>query len=434
MIRIFFFATLVAMMCKCASLPTKELKKTFIATEDHFQDHTGFMLYDPERRKTIFEFNATKYFTPGSNTKIFTFFSSLKILGDSIPALKYVVHADSLIFQGMGDPSFLYKNVFNNFKTYDFLSHTSHQLYYSPVNFQTTHFGAGWAWDDYNDDYMAERSALPVYGNTAAFTYNNRLSVIPAYFTDSIIKSVQVEDKPLTIRRLINNNSFAVTGTAKQPFTRYIPFITNGSTTAVSLLKDTAGIKSFVIQQDKNPSSAPNDVITIHSQPTDSLLKIMMHRSDNFYAEQSLLMVSNEMLGTMNDEKIIDTLLNKDFKNIPQKPQWVDGSGLSRYNLFTPQDFVFVLNKMRNEFSWNRITTIFPTGGAGTLGRAYSSLEGKIYAKTGTLSNNASLSGYLITNKGKTFIFSVMVGNHMTSVSAIRDMVSKFLSAVADRY
>src|SRR5215216_2947832 len=114
----------------------------------------------------------------------------------------------------------------------------------------------------------------------------------------------------------------------------------------------------------------PNEVVnyktyTIHSQPTDSLLKPMMHRSDNFFAEQSLLMVSNERLGFMNDARIIDTLLKTDFKDLPQKPRWVDGSGLSRYNLFTSQDFVFILNKMKNEFGMERIKVIFPTGNEG---------------------------------------------------------------------
>ena len=71
-------------------------------------------------------------------------------------------------------------------------------------------------------------------------------------------------------------------------------------------------------------------------------VKTMMHRSDNFFAEQSLLMVSNKLLDVMNDEKIIDTLLKTDFKDLPQKPGWVDGSGLSQYNLFTPQDFVTI--------------------------------------------------------------------------------------------
>lgn len=149
--------------------------------------------------------------------------------------------------------------------------------------------------------------------------------------------------------------------------------------------------------------------------------------------EQSLLMVSHEMLGVMNDEKIIDTLLKTDFKDIPQKPRWVDGSGLSRYNLFTPQDFVFVVNKMRNEFSWNRITTIFPTGGSGTLGNTYKDLERKLFAKTGTLSNNVALSGYLLTNKGNTLIFSILIGNHMSSAATMREAIAKFLESIWKR-
>jgi D-alanyl-D-alanine carboxypeptidase/D-alanyl-D-alanine-endopeptidase (penicillin-binding protein 4) len=159
----------------------------------------------------------------------------------------------------------------------------------------------------------------------------------------------------------------------------------------------------------------------------------MMHRSDNFFAEQSLLMVSNEKLGVMNDARIIDTLLNSDFKDLPQRPKWVDGSGLSRYNLISPQDFVAVLEKMKNEFDWNRITTILATGGDGTLGSYYNNYGGKIYAKTGTLSNNVSLSGYIITHKGKQYIFSVMVNNHLTSASRIRRAVEKFITGIIDK-
>jgi D-alanyl-D-alanine carboxypeptidase/D-alanyl-D-alanine-endopeptidase (penicillin-binding protein 4) len=160
----------------------------------------------------------------------------------------------------------------------------------------------------------------------------------------------------------------------------------------------------------------------------------MMHRSDNFFAEQTLLMVSNEQLGVMNDEKIIDTLLKNDFKGLPQKAKWVDGSGLSRYNLITPQDFVWVLTQMKKEFKWERITNILPTGNEGTLKNYYKNLEGKIFAKTGTLSNQVALSGYLITKQNKTLIFSVLVNNHQATATAIRRGVEQFLTTVYEKY
>lgn len=208
-----------------------------------------------------------------------------------------------------------------------------------------------------------------------------------------------------------------------------IPFYTGDNTLLTNLLQDTLK-NSFQIAHftlERLP-----DVHLIHTQPTDSLLKIMMHRSDNFFAEQSLLMVSNQLLGEMSSSKIIDSLLNSDLKDLPQKPKWVDGSGLSRYNLFTPQDFVAVLLKMKTEFAWDRITTILASGGSGTLGSYYKNISGKIYAKTGSLSNNVALSGYLITKSGKTLIFSVLVSNYMGSGPEIRKNVETFLTRIIE--
>jgi len=160
----------------------------------------------------------------------------------------------------------------------------------------------------------------------------------------------------------------------------------------------------------------------------------MMHRSDNFFAEQSLLMISKELLGVMNDEKIIDTLLKTDFKDLPQKPRWADGSGLSRYNLFSPKDFVFIFNKMKNDFGMDRTKNILPTGNEGTLSNYYKSEHGYIFAKTGTLSGVVSLSGFLYTKKNKLLIFSILVNNHNSSATAVRRAVEKFIEQLRNNF
>ena len=50
---------------------------------------------------------------------------------------------------------------------------------------------------------------------------------------------------------------------------------------------------------------------------------------------------------------------SQDFKGLPQQPKWVDGSGLSRYNLFSPNDFIWLLNKMKNEMGMKRLKIIW---------------------------------------------------------------------------
>jgi D-alanyl-D-alanine carboxypeptidase/D-alanyl-D-alanine-endopeptidase (penicillin-binding protein 4) len=116
--------------------------------------------------------------------------------------------------------------------------------------------------------------------------------------------------------------------------------------------------------------------------------------------------------------------------DLPQKPVWVDGCGLSRYNLFTPQDFVMILNKMRTEFGMNRMKNILATGGEGTISSYYKAEAGRIFAKTGTLSGVVALSGYLYTSHNRLLIFSVLVNNHAGSATAVRRAVERFVEGL----
>ncbi len=407
--------------------------------------HVGISIFDPSANKYLYNYQGDKYFVPASNIKIPTCYAAMKYLGDSLVGLRYENANSTITIVGTGDPTFLHPDykrqpVLNFLKSNNSVSYLRDGDIYGFLP-----LGNGWTWNDYQSSYSAERSEFPIYGNVVTFYLDNdSLNVNPRLFFNSSISWLNQTIRNgvklhFNMVRDLERNFFHGIFNSKIDFSnQQIPFKTIETDTNykrspifLKLLEDT------IHKQISSSFSLHKKAILreiIHSQPTDSLLKPMMHRSDNFFAEQSLLMVSNEVLGVMNDEKIIDTLLKTDFKDLPQKPRWVDGSGLSRYNLFTPQDLVAILNKMKNEFGMERIKVILVTGGEGTISSYYKADSGYIYGKTGTLSGVVAFSGFLYTKKGKLLIFSTLVNNHQATSTEVRKAMEKFIQGVRNRY
>jgi D-alanyl-D-alanine carboxypeptidase/D-alanyl-D-alanine-endopeptidase (penicillin-binding protein 4) len=132
----------------------------------------------------------------------------------------------------------------------------------------------------------------------------------------------------------------------------------------------------------------------------------------------------------MDEAAIIQLLLKQDFKTLPVKPRWVDGSGLSRYNQFSPSDMIAVLTQLKAEQPWEKIKNLFPKAGVGTLRSLNSSAGDFVYAKTGSMGGVYCLSGYVLTKKGNWLSFSIMVNNHNTSNSNVRKKIESFLQAL----
>ena len=428
--RLMFYALALASLYSCSPLSPASLNKTFNATEARFQDHTGFVLYDPERSKTIFDFNGDRYFTPASNTKIFTLYTALKILGDSVPALKYVQRNDSLIFWGTGDPSFLYTEVFYDSTVYSFLRDSDRPLYFSTSNFHTTHFGEGWAWDDYNSGYSPERSPFPVYGNIVSIIADQGiLRVTPDYFVPAI--AVGEEKENTEIIRDLDSNVFIAHASKEVAEVKEIrvPFKTDSST-LIALLADT--LKRPVNIVSTPFSSSTNTLFSIH---LDSLYSVMMQDSDNFIAEQLLLMCANVLSDSLKPEIAIDYMKKNHLADLPDEPVWVDGSGLSRYNLFTPRSIVKLWQKISDEVPQDRLFPLLATGGVnGTIRKWYQKEKPYIFGKTGSLSNNHCLSGFLITKKGTVLIFSFMNSNFTATGNSIRRNMQSILEAIYEHY
>ena len=447
-------STLLIVSCSVSKQLSHSANNILINDATISTGHIGISIYEPATNTYLYNYDATKYFVPASNTKLFTLYAGMKYLGDSLIGLRYNETDSSITIFPTGDPTFLHKD-FVDQPVLDFLKKEKRKFYINPGNWKEQPLGIGWAWDDYNDSYMVERSPFPIFGNVTSFSldfskqghYQYFILFKPQFFekqnTDPEIKNLNtfryskdfhgygILDLPMFIlQRDKASNQF------KQVRSRYffsgqeIPFCTDTIATTLKILNTDYSISIT----DTNSIVKDQLVKTIYSQPIDSLFKPMMHNSDNFFAEQTLLMASNEHLGYMSDVDMIDTLLNKDLQDVPQKPKWVDGSGLSRYNLFTPQDFVYILNKMKNEFGLKRLEIILPTGGEGSLKNYYLKDSGFIYAKTGSLSNNNSLSGFLITKKNKLLIFSIMVNNYQGSSIIVRKAFEQFLEGIREKY
>lgn len=425
----YFLALFSIVAVSCSPVSKTALNKKFTSLEEKLQDHTGFMLYDLQKKEAVYEFQSNRYFTPASNTKTFTFYTALVLLGDSVPALQYIEKGDSLIFRGTGDPSFLYSKAFDSRKTFDFLKLTDKQLFLVEDNFFTEPMGPGWAWDDYYYRFSSERSAFPIYGNFFSGEYNGQsLKINPAFFAYQVSVVDTTEDTK--IERDLGSNKIKFSPGRKNQKKKWdVPFRTSTSI-AAELLSDTLKKKVHVLE-----NIAWDSVQTLYSVPVDSMYKPIMQPSDNFVAEQILMICANVLSDSLKPEIAIDYMKKNYLNDLPDKPLWVDGSGLSRYNLVTPRSMVRLWEKIYERVPQERLFSIIAVGGkTGTLKNAYKNQPPYIYGKTGTLSNNHNISGFIVTKKGRILIFSFMNNNHPASSNMVRDEMEKLLKSLYEHY
>jgi D-alanyl-D-alanine carboxypeptidase/D-alanyl-D-alanine-endopeptidase (penicillin-binding protein 4) len=429
LIVLLFFGGLIV-SCSTQQKLSKEAKADFFTNADFAPAHLGISVFDPSSSKYLYNYQGDKLFIPASNTKLFSCYAAMKYLGDSIVAARYKVEGNTVILHATGDPTFLHPD-FKNQRLYQFLKQDWVQDIEINTKFNSEALGRGWAWDDYTAEYMAERDPFPMYGNVATFIFSgDTLRTIPQSLRQAIVGNPEL-NKAWTVDRNLGGRFFTiVNGRGTNAMQKSITMSMDKGAFAARYLSDTLHKKVAPSFEALTPAESKK----FYSQPLDSMLRIMMHRSDNFFAEQTLMMVGSEWLGIMSDRRVTDSLLNSDLKELPQKPKWVDGSGLSRYNLFSPQDFVWLLNKMEKEFGIERMKDILPTGGEGTLSSLYKSHAGRIFAKTGTLSNHVALSGYIFTKKNKMLIFSVLANNQLAASGNIRKSIEKFVTSLIDNY
>ncbi len=119
----------------------------------------------------------------------------------------------------------------------------------------------------------------------------------------------------------------------------------------------------------------------------------------------------------------------KDFK-------LYDGSGLSGHDLVTPRALTKLLAYAATQPWFATYKAALPVAGVdGSLGGRFAvpdaPLKGKVFAKTGTLSETRALSGYVTAASGQTLIFSILVDDHLPGPPADRAIMDRMVELIA---
>ena len=373
---------------------------------------TGVFVQELKGNQASTQLNANRYMTPASNTKLLTFLGAIESFS-RLPAIACAIDKDSVFhFKSTAYPLLLHP-FYPDSTLVNLIKKQASWVYHSSTTTPKA-YGPGWSWDDYNYYYAAPRSVFPIYGNSVqAVLEGGNPKLSPSFVVEKSFEGQNLEREQFLNRFKYNPTQWKVKDTL------YRPFIPSDSL-LVKLLEESTHTKgSLAFKSDDSLAWEP-----LYTNHEETLYKGLLHQSDNGIAEALLLMIANKYKGVFLPEVAIDSLKSRWKPWLPDPIEWVDGSGVSRYNMVSARTLVAVLQQIESQLGWENIQILFPKSGVtGTL-KAYTKLE-NVYAKTGTLRHNHNLSGYWISPKGNRYAFAILVNHFTAPTSEIRQGITE---------
>ena len=120
-------------------------------------------------------------------------------------------------------------------------------------------------------------------------------------------------------------------------------------------------------------------------------------------------------------------------RTLDSEPRLVDGSGMSRANVASPQSVARLLDGMRDQTGFEAFYSSLPVAGRdGTLDdrMRHGAAAGNCRAKTGSLIGVSALSGYCTTRGGRTVVFSILM-NGVGNIHSARAIQDRMVAALA---
>lgn len=387
--------------------------------------HTGFVLFDLDSQRVLYEKNSHLNFIPASTTKLLTFYASALVLKDSLPAFRYAEQNGQITLWGTGFPSWKYRDIPHS-KISGFLEKYN-SIKFSDSNWKDEAFGYGWQWDDYYFSYSSEKSPFPIYGNFVTYTNQKRTPVSNILYFNKV--SFNPDRNIKHVERSFHSNEFYFNPNTYTAIKSELPFITSPelfAKLAENQINKPVGLSKEIL---------PPTHKVFNGGTLRPLWIEMLQESDNFIAEQLLLMVSDKQFLELNTERAIDFIQKTYLWDLPDRPQWVDGSGLSRHNLVTPRSMITLMVKLEKVIPRSQFMQLLPQGGVnGTLKNNYKARSPYIFAKTGTISNNLSLVGYIKSDSGHIYAFAFMNNNYLNKSAEIRREMEKVMVYIKERF
>lgn len=405
--------------------------------------HLGIVAVDLNTGETLYNKNAKQLFIPASNMKLFSEAAALMALG---PEYRYknqlstnARHIQQGVLNGnlylilKGDPSFTredLRELIASLKEWK-ISTIRGSVFIDSAFTGVTTYPPGWLKADMSYSYGAPIAPVMIDSNRLSITVNpgsreGELAIVEVDDGGGVIDVNNHATTKLNAKGcgvgagLDNENRLTINGcigkgqwAEQQRIAIRNPLLYAQGLIANELVKEGIIIEGNV-QLGKAPAGSMI-LATQYSKPISQLMADTMKPSDNLYADSLYLHTAALLNGAPVNwdqaqpiiKKFLEQRTGIDFSNAV----FSDGSGLSRYNLVTPNQTISLLKFLYQRFplSYEYIAALPISGRDGTLQKRFRipSQQGLVRAKTGTMTGVNGLSGYLYAANGHTIAFAV---------------------------
>lgn len=304
-------------------------------------------------------------------------------------------------------------------------------------------WGEGWQWDDDLNPLMPKFSAYNIDKNLMEITISPSMKDYPpeitmdvTYPTTFVNKMVTAKNTNYTLKRqnYVSPDIIIAEGTvrADKSIIRDIP-VNNPKKYFKLRLSDSIinhNISSSGIYPNKKLNSSYT-LITQLSHDINQAQSDILKNSNNMVAETVFKLAGGKYasktgsfengLAMFND---YCKRQNIDTSNI----KITDASGVSKNNLMI-SDFMTEFLVKNQQY----IESKLPTAGEGTLSNRMLYLKGLLRAKTGTLNNISSITGYVTSRTNRKYVFCIMINDSKTSETDKKMLEEYIIRAIYTR-